>query len=103
MALFVVVALGIFLMFGKNVVIVWNGITEVVDPAARKKSVTYFSLFIILCTVMWLVMKYAYKPVAFVAVWLVTFYISNRYNKWLKKKAEVAMAELKKEKDAANA
>lgn len=103
MALFVVVALCIFLMFGKNVVIVWNGITEVVDPAARKKSVTYFSLFIILCTIVWLVLKYAYKPIAFVAVWLVTLYFSNRYNKWLKKKAEVALAELKKEKGTLDA
>ena len=99
MVLFVVVAFGIFLMFGKNVVIVWNGITEVVDPEARRKSITYFSAFIVLCTVVWLAAMYAYKPIAFVAVWMVTFYFSNKYNQWLKKKAEVALAELKKEKD----
>ena len=101
MVVFMIIAFTIFLMFGKNIVITYNAVTSAINPEARAKSVTIFSAFMITCLVIWLAFKYAYKPIAFVAVCLVTIWCGNKYDKHRMSKLELELERLKKEKGEA--
>ena len=75
MAIVLLAAVLVFLMFGKNIVIGYNAF---MSDAEKTKTVGYFSAFILLVSVLWLMLKYLYKPLAALTFMIVGFVIVKK-------------------------
>lgn len=75
MAIVLLAAILVFLMFGKNVVIGYNAF---VSDAEKTRTVGYFSAFVLLVSIVWFTLKYLYKPLAALTFMIVGFVIVNK-------------------------
>jgi len=89
MLLLIGVMFAIFFLFGKNIVITYN---VIVSTDERMKSVSYFSAFMLMCGAIWFLLKYATKPVAFVAFFALLYIFRNRMKLLKKAKEESKVA-----------
>ena len=86
MAIVLLAAVLVFLMFGKNIVIGYNAF---MSDAEKTKTVGYFSAFILLVSVLWLMLKYLYKPLAALTFMIVGFVIIKKVRNGIDKLSKV--------------
>ena len=86
MAVLMIACILVFLMFGKNIVIGYNAF---MSDAEKTKTVGYFSAFILLVSVLWLMLKYLYKPLAALTFMIVGFVIVKKVRNGIDKLSKV--------------